>query len=274
MAEAYWDLEYALQQQGFDYCYDKRLYDRLAHEGAESVRGHLTADIGYQERLVRFIENHDEPRAAATFPPGEGARGGGRDAGADRRAARARGAARRAEACSLPVFLARRPDEEPDTDLRAFYERLLGGLRDAVFRSGEWQLGERSGWEGNDTWQNLVVWGWRDDGPRKLVVVNLGDAPAPRARLAAVGRPARPRWRLADALSDAVYERSGDDLRDGLYVALDPWGSNLFDLTACWELIRDAERRRPPSTRASPRRPAAPRTISSTRTPGTSGART
>ena len=30
MAEAYWDLEWALQQQGFDFCYDKRLYDRLA----------------------------------------------------------------------------------------------------------------------------------------------------------------------------------------------------------------------------------------------------
>ena len=68
LAEAYWDLEYALQQQGFDYCYDKRLYDRLEHEGAEAVHGHLTADVGYQERLVRFIENHDEPRAAATLP--------------------------------------------------------------------------------------------------------------------------------------------------------------------------------------------------------------
>ena len=44
MAEAYWDLEWALQQQGFDYCYDKRLYDRLVHEGAEAVRGHLCAD--------------------------------------------------------------------------------------------------------------------------------------------------------------------------------------------------------------------------------------
>ena len=28
VAEAYWDREFALQQQGFDYCYDKRLYDR------------------------------------------------------------------------------------------------------------------------------------------------------------------------------------------------------------------------------------------------------
>ena len=71
MAEAYWDLECALQQQGFDYCYDKRLYDRLIHDGAEAVRGHLTGDTGYQERLVRFIENHDEPRAAAAFPAGK-----------------------------------------------------------------------------------------------------------------------------------------------------------------------------------------------------------
>jgi hypothetical protein len=59
IAEAYWDLEWALQQQGFDYCYDKRLYDRLEHAEAEVVRLHLCADRAYQERLVRFIENHD-----------------------------------------------------------------------------------------------------------------------------------------------------------------------------------------------------------------------
>ena len=69
IAEAYWDMEWTLQQQGFDLCYDKRLYDRLAHDPAESVRAHLQADSGYQERLIRFIENHDEPRAAATFGP-------------------------------------------------------------------------------------------------------------------------------------------------------------------------------------------------------------
>jgi glycosidase len=33
IAEAYWDMEWALQQQGFDYCYDKRLYDRLVDRG-------------------------------------------------------------------------------------------------------------------------------------------------------------------------------------------------------------------------------------------------
>jgi glycosidase len=29
MAEVYWDLEWTMQQQGFDYAYDKQLYDRL-----------------------------------------------------------------------------------------------------------------------------------------------------------------------------------------------------------------------------------------------------
>ena len=113
LAEAYWDLEYALQQQGFDYCYDKRLYDRLVHEGADSVHGHLTADIGYQNRLVRFIENHDEPRAASAFPPGEGSRGGGRDA----RRRRARGSCTRvsstAGGCSCRSFSHAGPTRSP-----------------------------------------------------------------------------------------------------------------------------------------------------------------
>src|SRR5690606_525853 len=67
IAEVYWDLEWALQQQGFDYTYDKRLYDRLRAADARPARDHLHAEMAYQERLLRFIENHDEPRAAAAF---------------------------------------------------------------------------------------------------------------------------------------------------------------------------------------------------------------
>jgi hypothetical protein len=230
LAEAYWDLEYALQQQGFDYCYDKRLYDRLLHEDAGSVRGHLSGDAGYQDRLVRFIENHDEPRAASVFASGKAqaaavvtlGQTGARlvhDGQLDGRRVQ------------LPVFLGRRPDEQPDTELRAFYERLLRGLSDDVFRTGTWQLGETSGWEGNEGWSDLLAWGWRGEETRKLVVVNLGAVPA-------AGRVSLPwdelrgaRWRLADASSGTVYERSGDDLRDGLYISLAAWGWHLFDLT-------------------------------------------
>src|SRR4051794_12941775 len=70
MAEVYWDLEWTLQQQGFDYAYDKRLYDRLRDHHARPVREHFHAGLDYQDKLARFLENHDEPRAAATFPPG------------------------------------------------------------------------------------------------------------------------------------------------------------------------------------------------------------
>ena len=69
MAEVYWDLEWTMQQQGFDYAYDKRLYDRLREGAARPVREHLQAGLDYQGRLARFLENHDEPRAAATFAP-------------------------------------------------------------------------------------------------------------------------------------------------------------------------------------------------------------
>ena len=69
MAEVYWDLEWTLQQQGFDYAYDKRLYDRLREGHARPVREHFHAGLDYQDKLARFLENHDEPRAAATFPP-------------------------------------------------------------------------------------------------------------------------------------------------------------------------------------------------------------
>jgi hypothetical protein len=68
MAEVYWDLEWTMQLQGFDYAYDKRLYDRLREGHARPVREHLRAGLDYQSRLSRFLENHDEPRAA-TFPP-------------------------------------------------------------------------------------------------------------------------------------------------------------------------------------------------------------
>ena len=71
MAEVYWDLEWTMMQQGFDYAYDKRLYDRLREGHARPVREHFLAGLDYQNRLARFLENHDEPRAAATFPPAQ-----------------------------------------------------------------------------------------------------------------------------------------------------------------------------------------------------------
>ena len=36
---------------------------------ARAVREHFYAGLDYQDKLARFLENHDEPRAASTFEP-------------------------------------------------------------------------------------------------------------------------------------------------------------------------------------------------------------
>jgi hypothetical protein len=58
-------------EQGFNYAYDKRLYDRLREGHARPVREHLLAELDFQNQVAPFLENHDEPRAAATFAPGQ-----------------------------------------------------------------------------------------------------------------------------------------------------------------------------------------------------------
>jgi hypothetical protein len=224
MAEAYWDMEWTLQEQGFDLCYDKRLYDRLVHDPPESVRAHLQAEPAYQERLIRFIENHDEPRAAATFGP-EQARAAAVVVSTLQGARLYHDGQFEGRQTHVPVFLRRAPEEPADPSLRAFYERLLRAVADSELSSGRWQLCPCSGWPDNDSATRLVAWCWSTERSRHLVVVNLSDRPA-QAR---VGLPwadlAGVTWRLEDRLAPELFERAGDELAgDGLYVALDGWG--------------------------------------------------
>jgi len=224
IAEAYWNLEWELQQQGFDFCYDKRLYDRLEHENAESVRLHLCADLGYQDKLLRFIENHDEPRAAAAFSPAK-------ERAAAVTTSTLTGARLFHEGqfegrkVRLPVFLGRRPVEQVDKDLQEFYQKLLTAIDRPIFRQGTWRLCAHTGWPDNSSYQNIVAWRWWDDDERYLIVVNLSDAPAQAHVQVAWDDLAGHTWKLTDRLSGATYERSGDDmLASGLYVDLAAWG--------------------------------------------------
>jgi hypothetical protein len=228
MAEAYWDLEWELQQQGFDYCYDKRLYDRLEHDPGETVRLHLCADRAYQEKLVRFIENHDEPRAAATFTPEK-------ERAAAVTIATIPGARLFHEGqldgkkIRLPVFLSRRPVEPVDPDLQGFYRTLLKAVSAQGFHGGEWGLCERSGWPDNPSFLNLVAWTWRKGEEKHLIVVNLsGQRSQARIRLP-WDDPVGKSWRLTDMFTGEVFERDGAEMRDpGLYVDVGAWGFHFL----------------------------------------------
>ncbi|MBP1599377.1 MAG: alpha amylase, catalytic region [Acidobacteria bacterium] len=233
MAEAYWDLEWDLQLQGFDYCYDKRLYDRLEHDTAESVRLHLCADLAFQGKLVRFIENHDEPRALSVFSPQK-------ERAAAVTMATIPGAKLFHEGqfegrkIRLPVFLCRRPVEPVDRNLKQFYDRLLSVLRHPVVRNGQWQLLECiPAWEGNWTRDCFVTFGWEGpDGERLLVAVNY----APNQSQCYIRLPFKDlgngHWRMQDLLGDAQYDRDGNDLQSrGLYLDVPPWHCHAFTMT-------------------------------------------
>jgi hypothetical protein len=228
MAEAYWDLEWELQQKGFDYCYDKKLYDRLEHSNAESVRLHLCADLGYQNKLVRFIENHDEPRAATTFTPEK-------ERAAAVTIATIPGARLFHEGqfegrkIRLPVFLGRCPVEPADVDLQAFYRTLLKVVSAQSFHDGEWRLCERSGWPDNQSFLNLAAWVWRNEKENHLIVVNLSDHRSQARIQLPWDELTGKTWRLTDEFTGEVFERDGSEMRGpGLYVDVGAWGFHFL----------------------------------------------
>jgi len=233
MAEVYWDLEWTLQQQGFDYTYDKRLYDRLRDGHARPVREHFHAGLDYQNKMARFLENHDEPRAAATFSqevhevaavitflsPGLRFFHQGQFEGRKKR---------------ISPHLCRGPNEPIDQKLKEFYERLLAVLRHPVVRNGQWQLLECiPAWEGNWTRDCFVAFAWQGAGGERLVVaVNY----APNQSQCYVRLPfanlGNGHWRLEDVLGDTQYDRDGNDLQSrGLYLDVPPWHCHAFNMT-------------------------------------------
>ena len=233
MAEVYWDLEWTLQQQGSDYAYDKRLYDRLREGHARPVREHFHAAPAYQNKLARFLENHDEPRAAATFSPevhqaaavisflSPGLRffHQGQFEGRRKR---------------ISPHLVRGPEEPVDENLRQFYDRLLAVLRQPAVRDGQWQLLECTpGWDGNWTVDCFVVFAWRNpQGECLVVAVNYAPHQSQCHVLLPFADLAGSRWRLQDQLSPAHHEWNGDDLHDrGLFLDLTPWQACAFLLS-------------------------------------------
>jgi hypothetical protein len=232
MAEVYWDLEWTLQQQGFEYTYDKRLYDRLREGHARPVREHFHAGLDYQDKMARFLENHDEPRAAAVFSPevhqaaavvtylSPGLRffHQGQFLGRKKR---------------ISPHLGRAPKEPRDPSLEAFYTRLLTVLRQPAVRDGAWRLLECApAWDGNWTSDCFLAFSWEGPaGGRLLAVVNY----APNQSQCYVRLPfadlGGARWRLRDEMSDVAYERDGDELASrGLYLDVPAWQFHVFSL--------------------------------------------
>ncbi|MDX2133783.1 MAG: alpha-amylase family glycosyl hydrolase [Saprospiraceae bacterium] len=230
MAEVYWDMEWELQQHGFDYTYDKRLYDRLREGHAGPVRDHFLAAPGYQNKMARFLENHDEPRAAAAFPPGMHQAAAvltycspglrffhyGQLQGKTKR---------------ISPHLVRGPQEPVNAELETFYRELLALLYLPAFKSGHWQLlATTPAWADNPTHLNYIAFAWEGPaGERFLVAVNY----APQHSQCYIPLPFPEldgfQWRLNDRISGTAFVRDGHDLQHmGLYLDEHPWRHFVF----------------------------------------------
>jgi hypothetical protein len=221
IAEAYWDRETDLLNQGFDAAYDKRLYDALLHGDAAAVRERAHAS----PCTVRFLENHDEQRAAVAFP-------------AHRRRAAAAAIAtlpgtwlfhagqEHAHRTRVPVTLAKGGREADAPGERAGWRDLLR-LRRLPAMAGDWQMLETTGWPDNQSHRQLLAWTWQSPTQRLVAVINWSDARA-QARIR-LPWPCRGALRLREARGGLEIDRDGSELaHEGLYVDLEPWGSHIF----------------------------------------------
>jgi hypothetical protein len=230
IAEVYWDLEWRMQKLGFQFTYDKRLMDRLHGAPPREVRDHLRADIAYQHRSVRFLENHDEPRSAAVF-------------GKERLPAVAALVAMLpgmrfyhhgqfdGRTIRPPVHLGAAADEAPDAELRALYDALLRASDEDTCHDGEWRLLEAQG-AGDATQENLVAYEWRSGAARAVVVVNLSGEIS-QGSIHLEGIEAGRSYDLHDQLHDVHYNREGHELLDhGLYIRLGAFQAHIFAVNA------------------------------------------
>ena len=229
LAEVYWELEGRLLDQGFTFACDKRLLDGLhASSRAANVRDLLAADSPPQNRLARFLENHDEPRSATALAgylpaaaslllslPGmrfvfDGQLEGRR--------------------INVPVQMGRWPEEAPDEAVRRLYDRVLAFARTEVLHDGEWSLLTVSS-AGDRSFHDIIAYRWRSSRALAVIVVNLG-AGAAQAHVV-VGGDLFPgaAFDFDDGLTGASYRWTREPLLErGLYVRLEAGHAHLFSV--------------------------------------------
>lgn len=229
IAEVYWDLEWKLQQQGFDYCYDKKLYERLANEDATSINEYLQADWVYQKKLLRFIENHDEQRAVAIFGeeasmaaaliiftlPGARLLFEGQMHGYEKK---------------LPIQLGKYPTEPDNIDIMLFYDILLDIIPGREFDNGNWSLCKVNPIDDN-TYNNIIAYQWITEKDRLLIVVNYSLQSSRAHIILEEIDYGVTNWSFNDLLNQKNYSYNGQDLKEkGLFIRLEPWKGHLFQV--------------------------------------------
>ena len=229
IAEAYWNLEWQLQQIGFDFTYDKKLLDRLEFSTAENINGHLFAEENYQHKSMRFIENHDENRAITAF-------------GIEKSKAAAIVASTiqgltffqdgqfEGKSIKLPLQLGKEPTEEPNLTIIEFYNKLLKIRNNPIFLDGKWSLLDTIQLHRDFTNKNVLAWQWKLNNEKRIVIVNFSDSDV-YCRIKFDVPTATNKVILHDLLNEQKYERDVYEIiNEGLFIHLETFNSHIFEI--------------------------------------------
>ncbi|MBI3307595.1 MAG: alpha-amylase [Candidatus Omnitrophica bacterium] len=229
IAEVYWGLEGALQEMGFDYAYDKTLYDRVRYETASQIQNHLQTEDLYYHRALRFIENHDEPRSANVFGP-----------------ERARATAvilstvpgmrlfydgqMEGKTVQLPITLVREPRTAADGNMVAFYEKLLRAVKQEAYHAGEWRILEiAQASQNNISHQHLLAWSWSTDKDLKIVIINYSRVPSQGRLKIPHFFPAVNGIKFSEEITGKKFYFAEQDLyQQGMAIDMEPWEYQLL----------------------------------------------
>lgn len=229
MAEVYWGLEHRLQQHGFDYTYDKTLYDRVLSRFGPHLRQHMIAPLAYQRHMARFLENHDEPRIASKLTP------------AQHRAAAAltyltpgirffQHGQLSGKRLRTPIHLKRAPIERPNREVEDLYKALLPIIHSPTGKHGSWHLLDtKLAWPDNPTHQNFIA--YLIEHPLRTIIVTVNFA---SYRGQCFIRIPDRSWldgtiEFRDLLSHERLVRPATDLLErGLFLDCDAWQTHIF----------------------------------------------
>ena len=225
IAEVYWGLEWDIQEMGFDYTYDKVLYDRLRFSNPENIKGHLGAEHLFQMRSIRFTANHDEEESLKAF-------------GTEKSLAASTIIATLPGARMFHLFqLLGRPERMPiqyikddfqtNKEVAAYYEKLLHIASDPAFHGGQWSLRDVApAAMGDGSHRNILAWQWKQRNTGKMIVINYSNAPA-KGRLSMKGVYG-PGSQVKEELTGEQINVTPEMLSQGYELQLKPYESKIF----------------------------------------------
>ncbi len=231
IAEVYWNLECKLQDLGFDYTYDKRLYDELKNSTGANIYNYINRNFPFQEKAMRFIENHDEERAIKVFGsqkslaafviistlPGMTLVHQGQVIG---------------KTVKAPLRLLRIKDENIDRDLNAKYEiifQFLSNIESNVSKFSFIKITQA--WAYNDSHYNITSWIWRTKQKFFLIVVNYSSIMSQANLKLPKDILVQNNLIFSDKYGEKEYIRDCKSLiEEGLFVELKPYNFHLFEV--------------------------------------------